>query len=113
MKLTSHKALRKISEEKEVKLGELTSLISIKFGDYRDFYPIACLCSAGYINCRITINGKLETDELVLASMFYAKVSGVEKVNVYNNSSPIANPNSIVFYTTAKTEIYFSEYNSK
>lgn len=43
MKLPAHSILKKIIKEREVSLADLIPLLPKKFGDYRDFFPIAFL----------------------------------------------------------------------
>ncbi|EPZ2383020.1 hypothetical protein ACXLPV_004820 [Vibrio parahaemolyticus] len=110
MKLSSHKLLKLIINSREITLQELDPFIKKKFGDYRDYFPLASLITNGFVACELrNSEGKLHEEKL-LASILYAKATGVEKVNNFNNTGGKSN---CVFTMTAKTELYFDELLAK
>lgn len=113
MKLNSHKLLREITQQRRVSLVDLEPFIEQKFGDYRDLYPLACLCISGYVGHRNSLSDSRTHDEHLLASILYAKLSGEKKVNEYNNPGGRKGVEGQIFTTTAKAELYLSELSSK
>lgn len=113
MKLTSHEILKFVVKNREVSLADIEPLIEKVFNDYRDYYPLAMLCTDEYIKCDWSINGAPVKDEKVLASMFYSAISKERKVNMYTAPmNPVA-PENNKFHTTPKAELYFSSEREK
>lgn len=104
MKLESHEILKAIVKAREISLAELDPLIDKKFNDYRDYYPLAMLCTDGYVKCDWTSKGEPTTDEYALSSIYYASVSG-------NDTS--TKPENNKFFTSPKAELYFAEAKAK
>ncbi|WP_126811022.1 hypothetical protein [Marinobacter salarius] len=112
IKLRSHDLLKAVVEAREISLADLEPLIDSKFGDYRDYYSLAMLCTDGYIKCDWSSNGEPVTDELSLASIFYASATGQQSVNSFIASSAI-DPERSKFFTAPKGELYFAEARAK
>jgi len=113
MKLPAHSILKKVVAEREVSLGDLLPLLPKKFNDYRDLFPIAFLCSSGFIRHGWSQEGESINDEYLLASILYSKSTGKKKVNAFNNPRGIADLSNTTFTATAKAELYFAELRSK
>ena len=45
----SLKILRKLEKEGEVKLADISLLLQKRYGDHRDFYPLAALITQGFV----------------------------------------------------------------
>ncbi|ELT7571633.1 hypothetical protein R9Y00_003627 [Vibrio cholerae] len=113
MKLSSHKLLKTILINREASLEDLKSVIESKYGDYRDYFPLASLVVSGYVACEVHSSSGEPYKERLLASILYAKASGEEKVNNFNNPSGKAGYADKIFTMTAKTQLYFDELNTK
>lgn len=114
MKVPAYKLLKKVVKEREVCLLELYEMLPKKFGDYRDLMPLAFLCSEGYLQHGwSSSNGKEHTNSYLLASIFYAKATGIKKVNKYTNGSGKSAKGQTVFISTSKAELYFADLRSK
>jgi len=113
MKLTSHKILKAIVEDRETSLADLDPLIDKKFDDYRDYYPLAMLCTDGYIKCDWSTDDKPVTDEYSLASIFYSSISGEKKVGNYTAGNSPPPPEENKFFTAPKGELYFAEAKAR
>ena len=113
MKLPAHSILKKVVNEREVSLEDLLPLLPEKFNDYRDLFPIAYLCSSGFIRHGWSQEGEIINDEYLLASILYSKVTGEKKVNTFNNSRGTPELRNTIFTATAKAELYFAELRSK
>lgn len=113
MKLNSHKILKKVVEAREISLADLEPIIEKKFKDYRDYYPLAMLCTDGYIKCDWSSNGGPIKDDYTLASIFYASTSGVRNVNNYHAVTSPRKPEKNKFFTAPKGELYFAEVRAK
>lgn len=113
MKLTSHKILKAVVDAREISLADLEPIIDKKFNDYRDYFPIAILCTDGYIKCDWSSNGEPIKDEYTLASIFYASASGAIDVNKYHAGEAPLNPEKNKFFTSPKGELYFAEARAK
>lgn len=113
MKLSSHKLLRAILTSREASLEDINSVIESKYGDYRDYFPLASLVVSGYVDCEVrSLSGKPYTERL-LASILYAKTSGEKRVNNFNNPNGKAGYTDKIFTMTAKTQLYFDELKAK
>lgn len=113
MKLTSHEILKFVVKKREASLADIEPLIDKTFNDYRDYYPLAMLCTGEYLKCDWSVNGLPIKDEKILASMFYSAISKERKVNSYTApKNPVA-PESNKFHTTPKAEFYFSSEREK
>lgn len=113
LKLSSHKLLRTILTSREASLEDLSSVIEFKYGDYRDYFPLASLVVSGYVACEVHSSTGEPYKERLLASILYAKASGEKKVNNYNNSNGKAGYTDKIFTMTAKTQLYFDELKAK
>ncbi|EGR0316097.1 hypothetical protein FL840_23080 [Vibrio parahaemolyticus] len=110
LRLRSHKLLKLVISSREITLHDLEPFIEKKFGDYRDYFPLASLITNGFVSSGLrNSEGKLHEEKL-LASILYAKATGEEKVNNYTNTSGKSN---CIFTMTAKTELYFDELTAK
>ncbi|EKO3865865.1 hypothetical protein JFR02_005054 [Vibrio harveyi] len=113
MRLSSHQLLRMILRKREASLKDLDSVINKKYGDYRDYFPLASLIVGGYAACDIRSASGEPYDERLLASIFYAKATGEKVVNNYHNQSGKSGYESKLFTMTAKTQLYFDELRAK
>lgn len=94
-------------------MAEIEPLIDKAFNDYRDYYPLAMLCTGEYTKCDWSVKGAAIKDEKVLASMFYSTISKERSVNLYTAPiNPVA-PENNKFHTTPKAELYFSSEREK
>ncbi|EHK9015047.1 hypothetical protein [Vibrio vulnificus] len=113
MKLSSHKLLRTILISREASLEDLNSVIESKYGDYRDYFPLASLVVSGYVACEVRSSSGEPYKERLLASILYAKASGETKVNNYHNPNGKVGYKDKIFTMTAKTQLYFDELKAK
>lgn len=113
MKLTSHEILKFVVEKREASLVDIEPFIAKYFNDYRDYYPLALLCTGEYIKCDWSIHGAPVKDEKILASMFYSAISREQKVNSYTAPMNPVPPENNKFHTTPKAELYFSSEREK
>ncbi|ASG09130.1 hypothetical protein CEQ50_16460 [Vibrio anguillarum] len=113
MKLSSHQLLRIVFNQREVSLKDLSFAIEKKYGDYRDYFPLASLVVSGYVACDMRSGSGKPYDERLLASILYAKASGQKQVNNYHNLSGNEGYTVKLFTMTAKTQLYFDELRAK
>ncbi|EGQ9635535.1 MULTISPECIES: hypothetical protein [Vibrio] len=113
MKISNHNLLKEIVKKREVSLAELSPLIVRQYDDYRDYFPLACLVVSGYVACDFRNASGKPYDEPLLASMFYAKVTGKEHVNNYHCHSGTDGSYAKLLTMTAKSQLYFDELRAK
>lgn len=117
MKSDSFRLLKKIVKEKELSYRAAACMLPIRFGDHRDFYPLATLHSAGYISA--TVNYKIKSDEpdpnRFIASYFFAMTrgEGKYKCNAFTANNDQGTDLRNVIFSTAKADLYFSERREK
>ena len=113
LKSSGHKLLERVITNREASLEDLSSVIEYKYGDYRDYFPLASLVVSGYVACEVRSSSGEPYEERLLASIFYAKVSGEKVVNNFHNQSGKKGYTDKIFTMTAKTQLYFDELRTK
>jgi len=109
----SKKILKVLSKEREISLAYAKKLLPVKFNDYRDFYPLATLCTNGM--ARTDLQNESYESEKFLASFFYAHTLGVgsHKVNNYVAQNRGRDDHVIRINITSKGSSYLSERHNK
>lgn len=118
MKLPAFKIIKTISEKRELTLGEVNQMLFHKFNDHRDFYPIATLYTAGYIdtntnNRKSDLGANSKNEEV--ARLFHAMTFGKGEF-AYENRGYINDVDfnkELKFSCTAKTDLFFTEMKAK
>jgi len=108
--------LKKLVAERELCLAELSQLLPKKFEDYRDFYPLACLCVEGMARTEVRIqNSDEKLEEKFLASYFFAHTLGIgtHKVNMYTSINRGDEGSRIMVHATGKADAYLSDRKAK
>ena len=93
----------------------MPTLLPKKFGDYRDWYPIAGLIKQGYLgNPFLGESGECMT-ERQLASMLFAKTlgDGHHKINNVAAVNLADSRVTIGLFATSKADLYFAELRTK
>lgn len=113
MEYVSYALLREIVHRREVSIAHVGRITPRRFGDHRDFYGLATLCSAGYVDCTIDIDCEGAGNQAI-AAMFHTLClgPGKQKYMMYTffNSDET---NEEKVYATAKADLYFAELRQK
>ena len=116
MEYVSYSLLRRIVREREVNLSEITQSLPRRFGDHRDFYPLATLYTAGHIGSTFKAGKDPDFDSnLYLAALFHTACLGPGKQSymmfTFFNSEDGRSHEAV--YATAKADMYFAELRHK
>jgi len=76
------------------------------------FYPIAFLCTSGFIKHEWSLKDEPIDDEKLIASIVCSMTTGNKKVNSFNNPRGKKDL-EMKFICTAKAELYFAERKDK
>jgi hypothetical protein len=116
MNRASLKILQRLVREREMCLAELSQLLQKKFGDYRDYYPLAGLCAEDLARTELrSPNKQEELGEKFLATYFYAHTLGVGKhrVNNYIAMNRGGEEKTIKVHATAKGDSFITERRAR
>lgn len=117
MQYVSYSLLRKIVKARELSLAEVAKSLPKKFGDHRDFYPLATLYTSGYVDC--TIHGENNDPDfqknLYMAALFYTACLGPGQQHYmmfhFSNTEDFKDGEKV--FATAKADLYFQEQKQK
>ena len=115
MKLPAFDLLKATVAARELSLSDARRHISLKFGDFRDWYPVAGLIKQGYLaNPWLGDEGKMMT-EREMASMMYGKTlgPGAHKINNIGSINSSDARDSFMLIATSAADRYFAERLSK
>lgn len=112
MKLPAYTLLKRLIVVRELSLLEAKELITQKFGDFRDWYPVAGLVKQGYLaNPFVGVMAESITEKEI-ASMLFGKTLGHGRHKV-NNITAVNQGDSISLSATSKADLYFAELRAK
>lgn len=104
--------LKALTKERELTLSQASTLLACTFNDYRDYFPLAALCTLGLAKTDVSpqdiINDKF------LASYFYAHTLGIGKhtVNNYTTTNRSDVSSQVSIHITALGDSYISDKKS-
>lgn len=115
MKLPAFRFLKTLGSHREITLKEANELLTKKFDDYRDWYPVATLIKQGYVNNPFTGDSGQRMTEREIASMLHAKTLGVgnHKINNVTAINRHDTQETFIFYLTSQADVYFVELFDK
>ncbi|NQY26770.1 MAG: hypothetical protein HRT92_06275 [Piscirickettsiaceae bacterium] len=101
--------LKLLSKEREITLSQAGSLLACSFNDYRDYFPLAALCTLGLAKTDVG-PPDIITDKF-LASYFYAHTLGIgtHQVNNYTTTNRSECSKKISIHITALGDSYISD----
>ncbi|MEQ1620815.1 MAG: hypothetical protein ABL919_05370 [Methylococcales bacterium] len=114
MKYPGYALLKALVKERELTLSRAMKLLPIKFGDYRDLYPLATLYTDGFAGVNLE-DEKLNKKNNEVAKMFYAMLlpKGTVKSDGLEDIKGIGWSDKLIFFCTAKTDLFFAEAKNK
>ena len=104
--------LKVLTKEREITLSQASTLLACSFNDYRDYFPLAALCTLGLAKTDVG-SEDIITDKF-LASYFYAHTLGIgtHRVNNYTTTNRSDVSNQISIHITALGDSYISDKKS-
>ena len=115
MKLPAYWLLIQVVAVREMPLLDAKELLSNKFDDFRDWYPVAGLIKQGYLaNPFIGESGERMT-ERELASMLFGKTLGEGHHKINNVGAVNLADSALTFglFATSKADLYLAELRAK
>jgi hypothetical protein len=109
--------LKRLLVERELSIAEVAALLPRYTNDHRDFYPLASLVKAGYVDVPATSNGRPYGDrgELELAINLYMTVQrgGAETFEYMGITSTGGDFSKEKMFATVKAEEVFADLRAK
>ncbi|MFZ4504655.1 MAG: hypothetical protein ACOYM1_11980 [Methylovulum sp.] len=114
MKYPGYAVLKALVKERELTLSRTMKLLPNKFGDHRDLYPLATLYTDGFVGVNLG-DEKLSKKNNEIAKMFFAMLlpEGTIKSDGFGDINGIGWSDKLIFFCTAKTDIFFAEARNK
>ena len=113
MKFDGYDILVEIVKRREISLGELCEIIPKRFNDYRDFYIVASLYTAEYIDTNLKRHQSDwdNTKNKLVAQEFWNFAYGTDEYSYRAAQRPgdIDNLDDIKIFVTSKADLYFHD----
>jgi hypothetical protein len=122
MQFISFDIMKRFMDVRELNLGDVKKLLPKKFGDHRDWYPIASLISEGYVGSGLTQTKSWEdkptaAKDIVaqeLAIMLHTMTLGPGKVRYQGREIHNGKDfNDETLFATAKADLHFAERSAR
>jgi hypothetical protein len=114
MQHPAYTVLKVIAKERELTLGQVIKFLPTDFDDYRDLYPLATLFADGYLETNHS-DSQDSQKTIDIVKQFYAMSlpEGTVKSDKFAEIKGIGWNDKLMFFCTAKTDIFFAERKSK